>query len=120
MLMSFYYALFTFLRTCTSQLECYKVNKRSYCVYVRLTVFMYSSRQADTHITDEQAGFWNDRNTIQQIRILRLIAEKAYRKGVANIPLFYRLPEGIRYHQAWCNYGQRWSSMEWEEYWFAL
>src|SRR6218665_2347418 len=35
--------------------------------------------QTDTYITDEQAGFRKDRNTIQQI--LRLMAEKAYRKG---------------------------------------
>jgi len=37
--------------------------------------------QADTYITDEQGGFQEDINTIQQILILRLMAEKAYRKG---------------------------------------
>ena len=37
--------------------------------------------QTDVYITDEQAGFRKDRNTIQQILILRLMAEKAYHKG---------------------------------------
>jgi len=32
------------------------------------------------HLADEQAGFWKDRSTIQQILALRLIAEKAKRK----------------------------------------
>ena len=35
--------------------------------------------QTDTFITNEHAGFRNDRNTIQQILIIRLMAEKAYR-----------------------------------------
>lgn len=37
--------------------------------------------QVEEHLSEEQAGFRKDRNTIQQILILRLIAEKAKRKG---------------------------------------
>jgi len=37
--------------------------------------------QTEEHLADEQAGFRKDRNTIQQILMLRLIAEKAKRKG---------------------------------------
>src|SRR6218665_2573967 len=40
---------------------------------------MHPNVQTDTYITDEQAGFRKDRNTIQQI--LRLMAEKACCKG---------------------------------------
>jgi len=37
--------------------------------------------QVEEHLTAEQAGFWKDRSTIQQILALRLIAEKAKSKG---------------------------------------
>ena len=37
--------------------------------------------QVEEHLSEEQAGFRKDRNTTQQILILRLIAEKAKRKG---------------------------------------
>jgi len=37
--------------------------------------------QVEEHLADEQAGFQKDRSTIQQILSLRLIAEKAKRKG---------------------------------------
>jgi Reverse transcriptase (RNA-dependent DNA polymerase) len=37
--------------------------------------------QLEPHLTDEQAGFRKDRSTTHQILILRLIAEKAKRKG---------------------------------------
>ena len=37
--------------------------------------------QIEEHMTDEQAGFRKDRSTVQQILALRLIAEKARRKG---------------------------------------
>lgn len=37
--------------------------------------------QTEEHLADEQAGFRKDRNTVQQILMLRLIAEKAKRKG---------------------------------------
>ena len=37
--------------------------------------------QTEEHLADEQAGFRKDRNTVQQILLLRLIAEKAKRKG---------------------------------------
>ena len=40
--------------------------------------------QTEEHLADEQAGFRKDRNTVQQILMLRLIAEKAKRKGVYN------------------------------------
>ena len=39
--------------------------------------------QTEEHLADEQAGFRKDRNTVQQILMLRLIAEKAKRKGRA-------------------------------------
>ena len=37
--------------------------------------------QTEEHLSDEQAGFRRDRSTVQQILALRLIAEKARRKG---------------------------------------
>src|SRR6218665_162998 len=37
--------------------------------------------QTNTFITDEQAGFRKDRNTIKQVLILRLVAEKHTAKG---------------------------------------
>ena len=37
--------------------------------------------QIEKHLADEQAGFRKDRNTRQQILTLRLIEEKAKRKG---------------------------------------
>jgi hypothetical protein len=37
--------------------------------------------QMEPHLSEEQAGFRRDRNTTHQILILRLIAEKAKRKG---------------------------------------
>ena len=37
--------------------------------------------QMEEHLADEQAGFRKDRSTVQQILSLRLIAEKAKRKG---------------------------------------
>ena len=37
--------------------------------------------QMEPHLSEEQAGFRKDRSTIHQILILRLIAEKAKRKG---------------------------------------
>lgn len=37
--------------------------------------------QVEEHLAEEQAGFRRDRNTTQQILILRLIGEKAKRKG---------------------------------------
>ena len=37
--------------------------------------------QTDEYIGEDQAGFRRDRNTVQQILILRLIAEKAKRRG---------------------------------------
>ena len=37
--------------------------------------------QIEKHMADEQAGFRKDRSTVQQILALRLIAEKARRKG---------------------------------------
>ena len=37
--------------------------------------------QMEEYLTDEQAGFRKDRNTVQQILMLRLIAEKAKRKN---------------------------------------
>jgi len=37
--------------------------------------------QIEEHMADEQAGFRKDRSTVQQILVLRLIAEKARRKG---------------------------------------
>ena len=37
--------------------------------------------QIEEHLADEQAGFRKDRNTVQQILALRLIAEKAKRKN---------------------------------------
>jgi len=37
--------------------------------------------QVEEHLADEQAGFRKDRSTIQHILALRLIAEKAKRKG---------------------------------------
>jgi len=37
--------------------------------------------QVEEHLADEQAGLQKDRSTIQQILALRLIAEKAKRKG---------------------------------------
>ena len=36
--------------------------------------------QAEEYLADEQAGFRKNRNTIQQILMLRLIAEKARRE----------------------------------------
>ena len=38
--------------------------------------------QIEEHMADEQAGFRKDRSTVQQILALRLIAEKARRKGL--------------------------------------
>ena len=38
--------------------------------------------QVEPYMSEEQAGFRKDRHTIQQILILRLIAEKAKRKGI--------------------------------------
>jgi len=37
--------------------------------------------QEEEHLADEQAGFRNDRRTVQHIFALRLIAEKEKRKG---------------------------------------
>jgi len=37
--------------------------------------------QIEEHLTDEHTGFREDRSTIQQILMLRLIAEKAKRKN---------------------------------------
>jgi Reverse transcriptase (RNA-dependent DNA polymerase) len=37
--------------------------------------------QMEEHLADEQAGFRKDRGTVQQILALRLVAEKARRKG---------------------------------------
>ncbi len=51
--------------------------------------------QTDTYITDAQAGFRKDRNTIQQILILRLMAEKAYRKGKKIYHCFIDFPKAF-------------------------
>jgi len=40
--------------------------------------------QTEEHLADEQAGFRKDRSTVQQILTLRLIGEKARRKGKKN------------------------------------
>jgi Reverse transcriptase (RNA-dependent DNA polymerase) len=37
--------------------------------------------QVEPYLSEEQAGFWLDRSTTHQILILRLIAERAKRKG---------------------------------------
>ena len=44
--------------------------------------------QMEMHLSEEQAGFRKDRNTTQQILILRLLAEKAKRKGCNIINCF--------------------------------
>ena len=49
-------------------------------------------------MSDAQAGFRKDRSTVQQILMLRLIAEKAKTKTQACIQLFCGFPEGIRLH----------------------
>lgn len=49
---------------------------------VFLIVLLYRLKaQIEEYLADEQAGFRNDRNTVQQILMLRLIAEKAKRKN---------------------------------------
>ena len=37
--------------------------------------------QVEEHLADEQAGFRKDRGTVQHILVLRLLVEKARRKG---------------------------------------
>ena len=49
---------------------------------VMMKILTYRLRdQLEEHMVDEQAGFRRDRSTVQQILMLRLIAEKAKRKG---------------------------------------
>jgi len=44
--------------------------------------------QIKEHMADEQAGFRKDKSTVQQILALRLIAEKARRKGKKSFNCF--------------------------------
>src|SRR6218665_2806386 len=46
------------------------------CMYTCMYVYMYT----EEYMSDEQAGFRKDRSNVQQILMLRLIAEKAKRK----------------------------------------
>ena len=60
--------------------------------------------QMETHLSEEQAGFRKDRNTVQQILILRLIAEKAKRKGrhIFNCFIDFRKAfDSIRHDVTW-------------------
>ena len=41
--------------------------------------------QLNPYLSEEQSGFRKDRSTVHQILILRLIAEKAKRKGKKNL-----------------------------------
>jgi len=43
---------------------------------------LHVDAQLEAHMADEQVGFRKDRSTIQQILMLRLLAEKAKRKGM--------------------------------------
>src|SRR6218665_4152772 len=53
----------------------------SHIVKVLMIVLLNRLRaQTEEYLADEQAGFRNDRSTVQQILMLRLIAEKAKRK----------------------------------------
>src|SRR6218665_1883249 len=54
--------------------------------------------QTEEHLADEQAGFRKARSTVQQILTLRVIGEKARRKGKRNVQLLCRLSKSIRQH----------------------
>ena len=46
-----------------------------------MVLLMQLKTQMEPHLSEEQAGFRKDRSTMHQILIMRLIAEKAKRKG---------------------------------------
>ena len=51
--------------------------------------------QLEAHMADKQAGFRKDRSTTQQILMLRLLAEKAKRKGMKITTVLRGLSKGI-------------------------
>jgi hypothetical protein len=51
------------------------------CKVLTIILLERLKAQVEPYLSEEQAGFRRDRSTIQQILILRLIAEKAKRKG---------------------------------------
>ena len=51
------------------------------CKVLMMVLLERLKPQVEEHLAEEQAGFRRDRNTTQQILILRLLAEKVKRKG---------------------------------------
>src|SRR6218665_2380638 len=94
-------SIITVLHKKGSTLECsnYRtIALMSHLVKVLMSVLTERLRaQTEEHLADEQAGFRKHRSTVQQILTLRLIEEKARRKG-KKIQLLCRLSKSIRQH----------------------
>jgi len=64
------------------------------CKVLMMILLQRLKTQVEPYLAEEQAGFRSDRNTTQQILIMRLLAEKAKRKGkkYTTVSLTFRRP----------------------------